>query len=43
MAASYNILIQSDHELFGAILPIVTYIPFLVWRIKLKRKKARAA
>ena len=32
----YNILIQSSFSTAGAILPIVTYIPFLVWRLRLK-------
>ena len=30
----YNILIQSKYSLIGALLPIVTYIPFLIWRIR---------
>ena len=34
----YNILIQSDYILIGALLPIVTYIPFLVWRVRLKNR-----
>ena len=29
----YNILIQSKYSLIGALLPIVTYIPFIVWRV----------
>ena len=36
----YNILIQSDISIVGALLPISTYIPFLVWRFKTKRKKS---
>lgn len=32
----YNMLIQSDFSIIGAILPIATYIPFLVWRIRNK-------
>ena len=32
----YNILIQSKYSLIGALLPIVTYIPFIVWRFKNK-------
>lgn len=35
----YNILIQSEYSMIGALLPIVTYIPFLVWRFKVKTKK----
>ncbi len=30
----YNILIQSEYSIVGALLPIATYIPFVVWRIK---------
>ncbi len=36
----YNILIQSDISIVGALLPISTYIPFLIWRFGAKRKKA---
>lgn len=35
----YNMLIQSEYEVVGALLPIVTYIPFLIWRITRKKKK----
>ncbi len=34
----YNILIQSEYSIAGALLPIATYIPFFVWRIKIKKK-----
>ena len=30
----YNILIQSKYSLIGALLPIITYIPFIIWRIR---------
>jgi RsiW-degrading membrane proteinase PrsW (M82 family) len=33
----YNILIQSDFSIVGALLPIATYIPFFVWRIRSKK------
>ena len=33
----YNMLVQSDYEAFGFLLPISTYIPFVVWRIKKKK------
>jgi RsiW-degrading membrane proteinase PrsW (M82 family) len=36
----YNILIQSKYSIIGALLPISTYIPFLVWRFKTKRKNS---
>ena len=32
----YNILIQSEFSIVGALLPIATYIPFLIWRLCLK-------
>jgi RsiW-degrading membrane proteinase PrsW (M82 family) len=32
----YNILIQSEFSTVGAILPIATYIPFLIWRLHIK-------
>ena len=35
----YNILIQSEYSIVGALLPIATYIPFIVWRIKNKKFK----
>ena len=34
----YNILIQSEYSLAGALLPIATYIPFFVWRTWSKLK-----
>ena len=34
----YNMLVQSDFEIIGYLLPISTYTPFLVWRIKNKAK-----
>ena len=35
----YNMLVQSDYQIIGFLLPIITYIPFFVWRIKLKKRK----
>ena len=36
----YNMLVQSDYRVVGFLLPISTYIPFVVWRIKkFKHKK----
>ena len=32
----YNMLIQSEYSILGALLPIVTYIPFLIWRLTQK-------
>ena len=38
----YNMLVQSDYRIIGYLLPIATYIPFMVWRIKkVKRKNAK--
>ena len=34
----YNILIQSEFSTVGALLPIATYIPFLIWRLRVKGK-----
>lgn len=35
----YNILIQSELSIVGALLPIATYIPFLIWRFRRKNAK----
>ena len=35
----YNILIQSKYSVVGALLPIATYIPFLMWRLRFKYGK----
>ena len=35
----YNILIQSEYSIVGALLPIATYIPFFVWRLRVKFRK----
>ena len=34
----YNILIHSQFSIVGALLPIATYIPFLVWRLRIKHR-----
>ena len=34
----YNILIQSKYSMVGALLPIVTYIPFFIWRLRIKHR-----
>ena len=39
----YNILIQSDYSTAGAFLPIATYIPFFIWRLRIKHKHATQA
>ena len=33
----YNILIQSEYHVVGALLPIATYIPFVIWRIRYRK------
>ena len=35
----YNMLVQSDLRMIGYLLPITTYIPFVVWRIRRIRQK----
>ena len=35
----YNMLVQSPYKMIGYLLPISTYIPFLIWRLKKKRVK----
>ena len=38
----YNMLVQSEFKVVGCLLPISTYIPFMVWRIKkMRQKKAK--
>ena len=37
----YNMLVQSDFEVVGFLLPLATYMPFVVWRIKNKIAKER--
>ena len=32
----YNMLVQSEYQVAGFLLPIFTYIPFFIWRIKNK-------
>ena len=35
----YNMLVQSDYQIIGFLLPIITYLPFFIWRFKIKNKK----
>ena len=35
----YNMLVQSEYLVIGAIFPIATYAPFLIWRLKNMKKK----
>ena len=34
----YNMLVQSNFETIGYVLPISTYIPFVVWRLRKKKR-----
>lgn len=38
----YNILIQSKYSIVGALLPIFTYLPFLFWRLVIKRRSGQS-
>jgi RsiW-degrading membrane proteinase PrsW (M82 family) len=38
----YNILIQSEYSIVGALLPITTYIPFFIWRIVFIKRRLKA-
>ena len=37
----YNMLVQSEYRAVGFLLPISTYIPFFVWRIRKKAQKTK--
>ena len=37
----YNMLVQSDYRAVGFLLPISTYIPFVVWRLRKKTIKSK--
>ena len=37
----YNMLVQSEFEVIGFLLPMTTYIPFFVWRIKNNKKRQK--
>ena len=37
----YNMLVQSPYQVIGFLLPIVTYLPFFVFRMKMKQNKKR--
>ena len=38
----YNMLVQSRYDVVGLLLPISTYIPFLIWRLKKKHFQKKA-
>ena len=35
----FNMLVQSDYRYIGAALPIITYVPFVLWVYKNRKKK----
>ena len=37
----YNMLVQSDYDIVAYLLPIATYIPFVVWRVKKTKKNKK--
>ena len=37
----YNMMVQSEYPAVGYLLPISTYIPFFVWRIRKKAQKTK--
>ena len=37
----FNMLVQSQYSMVGAFLPLVTYMPFLLWRYFKKKRKMR--
>jgi hypothetical protein len=37
----YNMLVQSNFQAAGFLLPITTYVPFVVWRLR-KKKQSNA-
>lgn len=38
----YNMLVQSNYKMIGYLLPISTYIPSLIWRLKKKHSMRKA-
>ena len=38
----FNMLVQSAHPTFGALLPLVTYLPFLIWRHFKNKDKSKS-
>ena len=37
----YNMLVQSPYEIVGFVLPIITYLPFFIWRLRIKSKQKK--
>ena len=38
----FNMLVQSKYSMVGALLPLVTYLPFLIWRYFQNKDKGRS-
>ena len=38
----YNMLVQSEYLMVGGLLPLATYAPFVVWRIRLLQRKQQS-
>ena len=36
----FNMMVQSDYRYFGAALPIITYVPFVLWLYNNRRKRS---
>ena len=36
----FNMLVQSDYRYFGAALPVITYVPFVLWLYDNRRKRS---
>ena len=36
----YNMLVQSDYQIAGFLLPITTYVPFVAWRLRKKKQSS---
>ena len=37
----FNMLVQSDFRYVGAVLPIITYVPFVLWIYKNRKKESK--
>ena len=37
----FNMLVQSDYKYIGAVLPIITYVPFVLWIYKNRKKESK--
>ena len=37
----FNMLVQSDYKYVGAVLPIITYVPFVLWIYKNRKKESK--